>query len=218
MCAISVFHAFCLVIVRKGIKKKRKTKNILFWICRPTEMILDLEDPDGGKEKLGQICAIFTVQPKNYEDRQEVMLQCTIFSNLVTIVHILILCAMFVTNGQWANSLRLVPRPNSRINDCPACRGLHSNVQQIQCTPNITWSSKNPKYQNYWTRINQSYECSLCSTSGTINDPPPFLCRSLSSIRDCMYLRLAALAASVLLQLSHVDPEPPISVGNIRYG
>lgn len=63
-------------------------------------MILDLEDPDGGKEKLGQICAIFTVQPKNYEDRQEVMLQCTIFSNLVTIVHILILCAMFVTNGQ----------------------------------------------------------------------------------------------------------------------
>ena len=37
-------------------------------------MILDLEDPDGGQEKLGQICAIFTVQPKNYEDRQEV--QC----------------------------------------------------------------------------------------------------------------------------------------------
>lgn len=35
-------------------------------------MILDLEDPDGGKEKLGQICAIFTVQPKNFEDRQEV--------------------------------------------------------------------------------------------------------------------------------------------------
>ena len=37
-------------------------------------MILDLEDPDGGQEKLGQICAVFTVQPKNYEDRQEV--QC----------------------------------------------------------------------------------------------------------------------------------------------
>ena len=45
---------------------------MLFWLFRPTEMILDLEDPDGGEEKLGQICAIFTVQPKNYEDRQEV--------------------------------------------------------------------------------------------------------------------------------------------------
>lgn len=41
-------------------------------------MILDLEDPDGGKEKLGQICAVFTVQPKNYEDRQEVVLKCII--------------------------------------------------------------------------------------------------------------------------------------------
>ena len=37
-------------------------------------MTLDLEDPDGGKEKLGQICVIITVQPKNFEDRQEVML------------------------------------------------------------------------------------------------------------------------------------------------
>ena len=35
-------------------------------------MTLDLEDPDGGSEKLGQICAVFTVQPKNFEDRQEV--------------------------------------------------------------------------------------------------------------------------------------------------
>lgn len=51
---------------------------MLSWICRPTEMILDLEDPDGGKEKLGQICAVFTVQPKNYEDRQEVVLKCII--------------------------------------------------------------------------------------------------------------------------------------------
>ncbi|XP_020625848.1 multiple C2 and transmembrane domain-containing protein 1-like isoform X1 [Orbicella faveolata] len=41
-------------------------------IDKPTEMILDLENPDGGQEKLGQICAVFTVQPKNYEDRQEV--------------------------------------------------------------------------------------------------------------------------------------------------
>ena len=37
-------------------------------------MTLDLEDPDGGKETLGQICAVFTVQPKNFEDRQEVLI------------------------------------------------------------------------------------------------------------------------------------------------
>ncbi|KAK2564508.1 Multiple C2 and transmembrane domain-containing protein 1 [Acropora cervicornis] len=41
-------------------------------IEKPTEMTLDLEDPDGGSEKLGQICAVFTVQPKNFEDRQEI--------------------------------------------------------------------------------------------------------------------------------------------------
>lgn len=42
-------------------------------------MTLDLEDPDGGKEKLGQICAVFTVQPKNFEDRQEVLVFCLLF-------------------------------------------------------------------------------------------------------------------------------------------
>lgn len=46
---------------------------IFNFICRPTEMILELEDPDGGKEKLGQICVVITVQPKNFEDRQEVI-------------------------------------------------------------------------------------------------------------------------------------------------
>ena len=43
-------------------------------------MTLDLEDPDGGKEKLGQICAVFTVQPKNFKDRQEVLVKCILFA------------------------------------------------------------------------------------------------------------------------------------------
>ena len=46
--------------------------NLFHFQSRPTEMILDLQDPDGGSDKLGQICAVFTVQPKNFEDRQEV--------------------------------------------------------------------------------------------------------------------------------------------------
>lgn len=45
-------------------------------------MTLDLEDPDGGKDKLGQICAIFTVQPKNYEDRQEVCVCTVLFGSV----------------------------------------------------------------------------------------------------------------------------------------
>ena len=40
---------------------------------RPVEMSLDLEDADGGAEKLGTITAVFTLHPKNLEDRQEVI-------------------------------------------------------------------------------------------------------------------------------------------------
>jgi len=48
-------------------------------------MVLDLEDPDGGKDKLGQICAVFTVQPKNFEDRQEVTIH---YNNIICTVNI----------------------------------------------------------------------------------------------------------------------------------
>ena len=43
-----------------------------FFIFRPTEMTLELEDTEESGEKLGAINATFTIEPKNVEDRQEV--------------------------------------------------------------------------------------------------------------------------------------------------
>lgn len=59
-------------------------------------MTLDLQDPDGGSEKLGQICAVFSVQPKNFEDRQEV------FEASFFLLHILTLSLDFTGSSVWS--------------------------------------------------------------------------------------------------------------------
>ena len=44
-------------------------------------MTLELEDASDNGEKLGAINATFTLEPKNYEDRQEVKYSVHVFRN-----------------------------------------------------------------------------------------------------------------------------------------